>query len=83
MTEDSAYFLPRGFDEVSKVSANALNYDEMLIIYRASLYDPAQQPIVELANKGYEVIEQKTYDFGYQKLVGVFLRRDTSVAARK
>jgi hypothetical protein len=78
MMEDSAYFLPRGFDEVSKVTADEMKFDEMLVIYRASSYDPSQLPITGLANNGYKVVEQNTFDFGYQKLIGVLLRRNTS-----
>jgi uncharacterized membrane protein len=75
MTEDTAYFLPRGFNGVRKVSAEELNYHEMWVMYRSPTNKLAELPVTVMAEKGYVVVERKEYDFGYQKLVGVLLRR--------
>src|SRR6185369_8699178 len=78
MTEDTAYFLPRGFDEVPKISADDLNFNEMWVIYRAEGFDHATPPLGYFVGQGYEIVEQKVLDYSYQKLIGVLVRKKTS-----
>ena len=75
MHEDTAYFLPRGFDEVPKIPSDKLNYDRMWVVYRSAEYDPFSPPLYGLGEEGYEIVDHKAYDFGYQKLNGVLIKK--------
>lgn len=62
MTEDKAYFLPRGFDGV--ISSDKISGDNIWIAFRAEKIDSAKPPVSNLNSLGYEVAETVEFPAG-------------------
>ena len=55
MSEDKAYFLPRGFNEVSNVDAAAISGDKFYIAFYAADFDYTKSPLRFFIEKGYRI----------------------------
>lgn len=53
--EDKAYFLPRGFDEVTVTDKNALAGDRFWIAFRDKTWNPMHPLLQDLAARGYKL----------------------------
>ena len=53
VSEDRAYFLPRGFDDVSTINAAEVKGDKFWVAFRYSNWDTSRPPLDFLTSKGY------------------------------
>ena len=53
LTEDKAYFLPRGFDEISV--ANDFEGERFYVAFRAKTYNESAPPLQTLKERGYKI----------------------------
>ncbi len=53
--EDTAYFLPRGFDVVQKIAVSEINAPRFSFVFRDSVWNESHPPIAELKQRGYAV----------------------------
>lgn len=54
LREDTAYFLPRGFDEIAVEDSNALTQEHIWIAFRAANWDETRPPLKTVAERGYK-----------------------------
>ncbi len=59
LTEDKAYFLPRGFDAVQTAEINEINDQKFWIAFKAKDWNEAEPPLRNLKLKGYRIGEPK------------------------
>lgn len=76
MREDKAYFLPRGFEEVRKVSESEITGDEFFLAYAAESFDDTKAPLKKLRARGYRFSEPQIFDTGRQRSFLVRVRRE-------
>lgn len=57
ITEDKAYFLPRGFDKVQKINSDEIADETFFIAFRDKNFDPQKPPLKNLIEKGYKIGE--------------------------
>lgn len=76
--EDTAYFLPRGFAEVKRLTLDELPKGDFWIAYRAKTFDPAQSPISEIGARGFEPRRSMVLDRGGQEAILVEMTRQTA-----
>ena len=76
MSEDKAYFLPRGFDDVRKVSEKDISGDEFFVAYSASNFDDTKAPLNRLRQMGYRFYEPQMFDAGNMKSFLVRVKRE-------
>lgn len=67
MNEDKAYFLPRGFDQVRKVSERDIKGDEFFVAYSATSFDDSKAPLKKLRERGYRFFDPQMFDGGNMK----------------
>lgn len=67
--EDKAYFLPRGFDSIQRVSTDELNEKRFWVAFRTKSMDPNTTFIKELRDRGYTVGEPKIVDSKYEQAI--------------
>ena len=72
--EDKAYFLPRGSDDVQVIESKAVLPDEVVAIYRTGKSDDHETPLPEFERRGYQLVDNQTIDFGYQRLKAARLK---------
>lgn len=53
--EDKAYFLPRGFESIEKVSVDAIDENQFWVAFRTKNWDPNATLINDLRDRGYRV----------------------------
>lgn len=75
LKEDTAYFLPRGFDSVKKVDIRELQGDKFWIAFRADKWDVSKPPLSDLAARGYSIGEPRIFEAGKDKAYLVFLEK--------
>ncbi len=59
VTEDDAYFLPRGFDSVGRTAFENFNENEFWLLYRAKTFDRQMPPVSLLLERGYQITSKK------------------------
>lgn len=59
VTEDPAYFLPRGFEEVVTVNAADISGENISLLFRAEKWDILGPPLSDLVSRGYTVTDRK------------------------
>lgn len=74
--EDKAYFLPRGFAEIEKVSSEELNERQFWIAFRAKSWDPNAAFINDLRGRGYNVGAPMIIDSKIEQAILVEFSRD-------
>lgn len=57
LTEDTAYFLPRGFDEIKKINFDEVNEARFFIAFRDKDWNLSNPPLKNLSEKGYKIGE--------------------------
>lgn len=75
LTEDTAYFLPRGFDYVEKSDENGITGDRFWIVYRAESFDRNAAPLMNIERKGYHLGEPKVIEAAREKAFLVEARK--------
>ncbi|MGE3466485.1 MAG: glycosyltransferase family 39 protein [Pyrinomonadaceae bacterium] len=70
--EDKAYFLPRGFDEVTRVEQQELTADRFWLAFRAQKIDISEPPLRYFLERGYKIADQQKILVGPQE-VGMIL----------
>lgn len=76
VAEDRAFFLPRGFDEVSVESADAaMNEQEFWIAWRDVAWDDEYPPLKILRERGYEIVRRFEFDAAGQRAFVALARR--------
>ncbi|HEX7956983.1 MAG TPA: glycosyltransferase family 39 protein [Pyrinomonadaceae bacterium] len=56
LTEDPAYFLPRGFDGVALADADALRGERFWVAFRDAEWDESRQPLKLISERGYRAV---------------------------
>ncbi|MDQ3750375.1 MAG: hypothetical protein M3367_15380 [Acidobacteriota bacterium] len=59
LTEDKAYFLPRGFDEVQTINENEIEGERIFIAFRDKDWNSQKPPLRNLIAKGYKIGEPR------------------------
>jgi hypothetical protein len=62
--EDPAYFLPRGFDQISKASPDSLTGQRFWVAFRDAAWDESRQPLRFILERGYR--PERVYEAGAQ-----------------
>ncbi|CAN5423217.1 hypothetical protein BH10ACI2_BH10ACI2_14520 [soil metagenome] len=75
MQEDKAFFLPRGFDGVSKINFVNVKDEQLWIIYRTKEWDPDISPIREFSDAGYVVDDKMVFESDIANVYAVHLKR--------
>jgi uncharacterized membrane protein len=60
--EDTAYFLPRGFDKVQTTDENGITGERFWIAFRGKEFDLSKPPLRNLTDKGYKIGEPKIFE---------------------
>ncbi len=59
VTEDKGYFLPRGFESVTRTAFEDFNEEEFWLLYRAETFDRRRPPISLFLERGYQITSEK------------------------
>jgi uncharacterized membrane protein len=59
VTEDTAYFLPRGFDEIPTLELPDVSEPRLWIAYRGQSIDPSVNPLRAFFDRGYRISDRK------------------------
>jgi uncharacterized membrane protein len=62
MQEDTAYFLPRGFDKVQITDENGITGERFYVAFRDSKFNEKHPPLRNLINKGYKIGASITFE---------------------
>ncbi|MDQ3710962.1 MAG: hypothetical protein M3388_01890 [Acidobacteriota bacterium] len=62
LTEDKAYFLPRGFDEVQTINENEIEGERFFIAFRDKDWNEFAPPLQNLKAKGYQIGEPQVFE---------------------
>jgi len=62
LAEDTAYFLPRGFDAVEKTEENGLSGERFFIAFRDTEWNETKPPLRNLTTIGYKFVLRKTFE---------------------
>lgn len=73
--EDKAYFLPRGFTEVSREDAGAITGDRFWIAFRVTGSSDRHSPLRALTERGYLIVSRYSITAGRETAFLVELRR--------
>lgn len=75
LTEDKAYFLPRGFDGVKTMNADEINEEKFYIAFRAEDFNYLKPPLNFFTEKGYKIGDPKIFDAGGLRAFLVEIRK--------
>jgi hypothetical protein len=76
VVEDRAFFLPRGFDEVSVEDLNAaMREDEFWVAFRGAEWDESNPLIKMLRGRGYEIVRRAEFAAAGQKAFAILVKR--------
>jgi len=59
VTEDKAYFLPRGFPNVEIVSVNEVSDNSLWLAYRAREFSDREPPLRSFVVRGYKIVDER------------------------
>ena len=62
MVEDTAYFLPRGFDKIQTIDADGITGDRFFVAYRDATFNEKHPPLKNFREKGYKIGEPIIFD---------------------
>jgi uncharacterized membrane protein len=60
--EDTAYFLPRGFDKVQTANEDGMAGEKFWVAFRGVEFDRSKPPLKNLLDKGYKIGEPKIFE---------------------
>jgi uncharacterized membrane protein len=75
MTEDKAYFLPRGFDGVKKIEISELKEGGFWIAYRSVSVNESKEPLKALIEQGYRISDKKLVPAERESAIIVSLKK--------
>ena len=75
ITEDFAYFLPRGFDEVKTLDVATLDDDECWVIFRAPSMIESEPPVRNMKLRGYRVVSTKMLTADDGNVIAVLFKK--------
>lgn len=75
LQEDPAYFLPRGFNDITTVDPSRLEEEEIWIAFRDFKWDPQRPPLKTLTERGYQMRNVLENSLGGQRAFLVNLSR--------
>lgn len=75
INEDTAYFLPRGFDSVNRVDIGKLQGEKFWIAFRAAKWDMLKSPLYDLVARGYVIGEPTIFEAGKDKAYLVLVEK--------
>ena len=75
ITEDKAYFLPRGATDVAAVNFNEITDRKLWIAYRAKTVTPSEPPLRNLIVGGYRVIDQQVIEADGESVILLMLEK--------
>lgn len=75
MTEDRAYFLPRGFDRVTRINSTELTGERFWIAFRDMRWDERHPPLIQLKDMGYRIGIPAVFEAGGMKAFVVEVTR--------
>jgi uncharacterized membrane protein len=75
VTEDKAYFLPRGFEEVRSVKFDDITDNRLWLAYRGQPVDPNKLPLSSFLLRGYTIIDSKVVAADNENAIMVELER--------
>ena len=62
LSEDKAYFLPRGFDRIRRTDASGIEGARFYVVFRDANFNEHHQPLKTLIEKGYRLGAPVTYE---------------------
>jgi hypothetical protein len=62
LPEDTAYFLPRGFDKVQTTDEQGITGERFFVAFRDSNFNEKHPPLRNLVNKGYRIGAPVTFE---------------------
>ncbi len=62
LVEDTAYFLPRGFDKVQTTDADGITGERFFVAYRDATFNEKHPPLKNLRDKGYKIGSPVIFD---------------------
>jgi uncharacterized membrane protein len=66
--EDKAYFLPRGFSDVERTTADKLPRDRLWFAFRSRSWDEGEPPLALFQKAGYEMHIRQAFEAGRERL---------------
>ncbi|MEO6655175.1 MAG: hypothetical protein ABIO36_03765, partial [Pyrinomonadaceae bacterium] len=75
IAEDKAYFLPRGFDGVGRVSFSDISEPRLWIAYRSKIINSSEPPLRNFLVKGYHIADQRVMSAGSEKAIFLLLEK--------
>ncbi len=75
MVEDTAYFLPRGFDGVDTIDINEITDERLAIAFRAENWNLLEEPLRSFVSRGYTVADRQIVETGSGKAYFVMLKK--------
>lgn len=75
VTEDNAYFLPRGFGGVQPIEFEMLNEPKLWLAFRSPSVSENEPPLRQFLVRGYQVIEKRTVKTNSETAAFYLLRR--------
>jgi uncharacterized membrane protein len=76
ITEDPSYFLPRSFDEVTKIDARALDGERFWVAFRDTSFDETRPPLNLLRERGYVVRRRHEMEAQGQRVFLLLVSRE-------
>jgi len=76
--EDKAYFLPRGFGEVGRITLDQVPRDGFWMAFRSNVFDPAKPPFSEIIQQGFIPGKLAVLDRGGQQEVLVEMKNQAA-----
>ena len=73
--EDPAYFLPRGFDGVTRKPFSEISEERLILAYRSRTISPGEPPLRNFLVKGYRIVEERKVEADGEAAALVLLAR--------
>jgi hypothetical protein len=80
VSEDKAYFLPRGFEDIPSLPIDRLREERILLYFRSPNWDERSGPLAQFKTLGYEIEEYSAYDAGAETAFRVTLVKRQNAA---
>lgn len=75
VTEDTAFFLPRGFDEIATVDIDDANESRFWIAYPGLQIDESKGPLSGFLQRGYHIADRKIYVASGTNAIAILLEK--------
>lgn len=78
-TEDKAFFLPRGFDDVPVMHVDQMDVEEFWLVYRAPTRDLDQPPLNYFFDRDFYINAEELHEEGGYKIIAMLLQKRHSL----